>query len=145
MDNSKDMPKEFKAYSLEDLNDIAQHILRLAGDKRVFSIFGAMGAGKTTFIKRLCRELGVLETVSSPTFSLVNEYRGGDRMSVYHFDFYRINNLEEAMDIGPEDYFDSGSYCFIEWPELIKPLLPAHCVRLEIVEKVDHRLLRLSL
>ena len=92
-----------------------------------------MGAGKTTFIKAICDELGVIETVSSPTFAIINEYR--DKMSnpIYHFDFYRINKLEEAFDFGYEDYFYSGNLCFIEWPELVESILPDNAVRIAIM------------
>jgi tRNA threonylcarbamoyladenosine biosynthesis protein TsaE len=89
-------------------------------------------AGKTTFIKALCEELGVEETITSPTFAIINEYRDGGGNSIFHFDFYRINKLEEAFDFGYEDYFYSGNLCFIEWPERIEPLLPAGTVKVYI-------------
>ena len=102
------------------------------GDEKVFAFYGAMGAGKTTFIKALCEELGVEETITSPTFAIINEYRDGGGNSIFHFDFYRINKLEEAFDFGYEDYFYSGNLCFIEWPERIEPLLPAGTVKVYI-------------
>ena len=99
------------------------------GNDKVFAFYGAMGAGKTTFIKAVCEELGVQETITSPTFAIINEYRDSGGNSIYHFDFYRIQKLEEAFDFGYEDYFYSGNLCFIEWPELVEPLLPANTVR----------------
>lgn len=91
-----------------------------------------MGAGKTTFIKAICHELGVADIVQSPTFSIINEYKTTTGESLFHFDFYRIKKLEEVFDIGYEDYIYSGSYCFLEWPELIEPLLPEDTVRINI-------------
>ena len=95
-------------------------------------IIGYMGAGKTTFIKAICEELGVDDVVTSPTFAIVNEYVTEEGESVYHFDFYRIKKLEEAYDIGFENYFDSGNLCLIEWPEMIEPLMPEKYIRVEI-------------
>ena len=139
------MQHEFISSSTDDLDEIAQHMLLLFESKRIVAIYGAMGAGKTTFTKRLCKAMGVVDTVSSPTFSLVNEYLGANGIPVYHFDFYRIQNLEEAMDIGPEEYFDSGSYCLVEWPELIEPLLPATCVKILITHEDAYRRFTLEL
>lgn len=110
--------------SLEDIADAAKKFLAEAGDRRVFAFHGGMGAGKTTFIKALCSELGVTEVVASPTFAIVNEYMAQNGEPVYHFDLYRVKTMGEACDFGCEDYFYSGSYCFIEWPELVEPLLP---------------------
>src|SRR5690606_31327712 len=104
------------------------------GENRVFAFYGSMGAGKTTFIKALCEELGVTETVGSPTFAIINEYKGREGMPIFHFDFYRINKLEEVFDFGYEDYFYSGNLCFIEWPELVESVLPDNTVRLLIEE-----------
>jgi len=101
-------------------------------DSRVFALYGRMGAGKTTLIKELCQKLNVVDEVQSPTFSIINEYKTGEGASVFHFDFYRINKIDEVFDIGYEDYVYSGSYCFIEWPELAEDLLPEGTVRLEI-------------
>ena len=111
------------------INDIAQlpnaahALVNAMGSHKVFAFTGAWG-GKTTLIKAICEELGVTETVASPTFSIVNEYRDAQGRSIYHFDFYRINKLEEVFDFGYEDYFYSGNVCFIEWPELIESILP---------------------
>lgn len=104
----------------------------------VFAFYGKMGAGKTTFIKSLCKELGVNDTVNSPTFSIVNEYRSDETGElIYHFDFYRVEKIEEVFDMGYEDYFYSGALCLIEWPELIEELLPGDAVRVDIKEEAD--------
>ncbi|MDD5619788.1 MAG: tRNA (adenosine(37)-N6)-threonylcarbamoyltransferase complex ATPase subunit type 1 TsaE [Proteiniphilum sp.] len=125
------------------INDITQigaaarDFLRETEGQRVFAFYGAMGAGKTTFIKALCKELGVKETVASPTFAIINEYRDRQGASLFHFDFYRIRKLEEAFDFGYEDYFYSGSRCFIEWPELVEEVLPGETLRISIREMDD--------
>ncbi|HHT35026.1 MAG: tRNA (adenosine(37)-N6)-threonylcarbamoyltransferase complex ATPase subunit type 1 TsaE [Proteiniphilum sp.] len=125
------------------INDITQigaaarDFLRETEGQRVFAFYGAMGAGKTTFIKALCKELGVKETVASPTFAIINEYRDREGASLFHFDFYRIRKLEEAFDFGYEDYFYSGSRCFIEWPELVEEVLPGETLRISIREMDD--------
>jgi len=116
---------------LSELSSAAKALLNFAGDQKLFIFEGEMGAGKTTFIKAFCEELGVEETVSSPTFSIVNEYVAGGQV-IYHFDFYRIKNLREAYDIGYEEYFYSGNICLIEWPERIAELLPDHYVKVQI-------------
>lgn len=123
--------------SLSDLNIVADKFLRLMKGKKVFAFFGPMGVGKTTFIKALCNELGVIEIVTSPTFALINEYLTGSNEVIYHFDFYRIEKIEEVYDLGYEDYFYSGNYCFIEWPEKVAELLPEHVVYVNIVENID--------
>ena len=109
--------------SIADLPGAALSILSYAGANKLFLFYGEMGAGKTTLIKSLCGQLGVEDNVTSPTFSIVNEYKGPGA-SVYHFDFYRLKNQTEALDMGYEDYFYSGNCCFIEWPEKIAGLLP---------------------
>ena len=123
--------------SLSEINNAARKFIEQIGGNTVFALYGAMGAGKTTFIKAVCEELGVEETITSPTFAIVNEYKDGDGDSIYHFDFYRINKLEEAFDFGYEDYFYSGSLCFIEWPELVESILPENSVRIRISETAD--------
>ncbi|GAB6123009.1 tRNA (adenosine(37)-N6)-threonylcarbamoyltransferase complex ATPase subunit type 1 TsaE [Dysgonomonas termitidis] len=118
--------------SLEDIDQAATEFVKAMGDNTVFAFRGEMGAGKTTFIKAICGKLGVSDTINSPTFAIVNEYRSDSGELIYHFDFYRINKVEEAFDFGYEDYFYSGSLCFIEWPELIENLLPTDTVNVSI-------------
>jgi tRNA threonylcarbamoyladenosine biosynthesis protein TsaE len=116
---------------LENLQETAKQLLELAGSHRVWLVHGDMGAGKTTLIKAICDQLEVVDNVTSPTFSIINEYDSATG-PIYHFDFYRVKTLEEALDAGVEDYFFSGDYCFIEWPEIIKPILPDHYLDLSI-------------
>ncbi len=130
------MKHHFVCQSLSDLPKIADELLALYPDDRVFAFEGAMGAGKTTFIKVLCKKLKVENEVVSPTFAIINEYFSEDHGAVYHFDFYRINKLEEVMDIGYEDYLYSGNYCLMEWPEKIEKLLPENIVYVTI-ENLD--------
>ena len=120
-----------KNYSLQDLPNIASEIISSAKNKTLL-FYGQMGVGKTTLIKELCKSLGVLDNISSPTFSLVNEYQTANNDKAYHFDFYRIEDEEEAFDIGIEDYFDSKNWCFIEWPENIENLLPLDAVEIHL-------------
>ena len=122
-------------HSIDALPQAAQQFIDHMGDARVFAFYGNMGAGKTTFIKALCECLGVTDTVTSPTFAIVNEYEG--HQPVYHFDFYRIRRVEEAYDLGFEEYCYSGHLCFIEWPELIEDLLPEATVRVTIETLTD--------
>ncbi len=114
---------EFTGVKLSGLKQVAQHILAETKAAKLVTFYGQMGAGKTTLIKTICAEFGVTDEVSSPTFSLVNEYKTADGSSLFHFDFYRIKSIEEVYDIGYEDYFYSGAICLIEWPELIEELL----------------------
>lgn len=107
------------------------------GEKKVFLFYGSMGAGKTTFIRAICEELGVKESINSPTFAIINEYKSGVGEPIFHFDFYRINKEEEAFDFGYEDYFYSGNLCFVEWPEKIENLLPEDAVKVTIQELPD--------
>ena len=120
--------------SLSEINHIAGKFLEAHPADRIFAFYGQMGVGKTTFIKALCEELHVIDYVTSPTFALINEYRTVDSNSIFHLDFYRIKNIQEAFDFGYEDYFFSGEYCFIEWPELIESLLPPITVKVYIKE-----------
>ena len=118
-------------HSPDQLQEAAEQIISFAADERVFLFYGSMGAGKTTLIKSICERLGVKEPVSSPTFSIINEYAGASG-SIFHFDFYRLKTETEALDMGYEEYFYSGNYCFIEWPEKIAGLLPGHYVRVDL-------------
>lgn len=122
---------------LSALQKSAKLLLNNFPEERVFAFYGAMGAGKTTFIKALCHELGSPDYVTSPSFALINEYSTVNESVIYHFDFYRIKKLEEAYDLGYEDYLYSGNYCFIEWPEMIESLLPSEFVEVRIKE-ADH-------
>jgi tRNA threonylcarbamoyladenosine biosynthesis protein TsaE len=128
------MPTEHLCRSLHELDGIAADLLHNYPDDRLFAFYGRMGSGKTTFIQALCKILGVEDPVTSPTFAIINEYFDHEQRSVFHFDFYRVKSLAEAMDIGYEHYFFSGSYCFIEWPEKITELLPEKCVYIKIEE-----------
>lgn len=126
-----------KITSLAELRKIAKELINTFPEERVFALYGKMGAGKTTFIQALCKVLGSDDNVTSPTFALINEYNTPDFSSIFHFDFYRINDLEEAYDLGYEDYIYSGSYCFIEWPEMIETLLPQNLVEVKIEVQDD--------
>lgn len=117
--------------SVAQLPAIAAQIVTFAANARIFLFYGDMGAGKTTLIKALCEHLGTTEAVTSPTFSIVNEYIGTCH-KIYHFDFYRLKNQTEALDMGYEEYFYSGAYCFVEWPEKIPGLLPEHYISISI-------------
>lgn len=129
---------EIKIQSLEHIHEAAREFIAAMGDNTVFALYGKMGAGKTTFIKALCQELGVEDVVTSPTFAVINEYRSDITGElIYHFDFYRIKKLEEVYDMGYEDYFYSGALCFIEWPELVEELLPGNTIKVTIEELED--------
>jgi len=119
---------------IESIGTAARQFVNEIGSHKVFAFYGTMGAGKTTFIKAVCEVLGVKDVITSPTFAIVNEYES-DNGPIFHFDFYRIKKLEEVYDMGYEDYFYSGSLCFIEWPELIEDLLPEDAVRVTITEQ----------
>ena len=129
---------EIKINNLEGIDNAACEFVAGMGKSRVFAFYGKMGAGKTTFIKAVCEQLGVEDVITSPTFAIVNEYTSetsGD--TIYHFDFYRIKKLDEVYDMGYEEYFYSGSLCFIEWPELIESLLPEDTTKVTIKENED--------
>ena len=129
---------EIRINSLAYINEAAKQFIANMVNGKVFAFYGKMGAGKTTFIKAICEEMGVEDVITSPTFAIVNEYtsqKTGD--TIYHFDFYRIKKLEEVYDMGYEDYFYGGSICFLEWPELIEDLLPEDAVKVSIEETED--------
>ena len=152
---------EIKIQDIDHIREAAREFVENIGEARVFAFYGKMGAGKTTFVKAICEELGVNDVITSPTFAIINEYtidhsplnidhcptsesaanNGQCSMvngqSIYHFDFYRIKKLEEVYDMGYEDYFYSGALCFIEWPELIEEILPDDAVRVSITEQED--------
>ena len=141
---------EISIPSLDRIAEAAREFIDAIGDRRVFAFYGSMGAGKTTFIKAVCEQLGVRDQVTSPTFAIVNQYTADattaansslftvhSSLEIYHFDFYRIKRLEEAYDMGCEEYFYSGSLCFIEWPELIEEILPEDTVRVTITQQPD--------
>lgn len=122
---------------LEEIRGAARQFISMMGASKVFAFYGKMGAGKTTFIKALCEELGVEDVITSPTFAIVNEYTDGQGNPIYHFDFYRIRKIEEVYDMGYEDYFYSGNLCLLEWPELIEDILPDDAVKISITENED--------
>ena len=129
---------ELRIDNIDSIREAARQFVTATGENTVFAFYGKMGAGKTTFIKAVCEELGVEDVITSPTFAIVNEYRSDTTGElIYHFDFYRIKKIEEVYDMGYEDYFYSGALCFIEWPELIEELLPEEAVKGTIEENAD--------
>ena len=128
---------EFHISSTEQINQVAQQFIAAMGGHKLFAFYGEMGAGKTTFIKALCDELGVIDVVNSPTFAIANDYETALGDHIYHFDFYRLKTPQEALDFGVEDYFYSGHICFMEWPDQIGTLLPTESVRVAITVKAD--------
>ncbi len=132
--------------SEKDLEKVVQEVLELFPDIRIYAFYGQLGAGKTTLIKTFCRHLGVNHGMSSPTFSLINEYQNDKGDKIYHFDFYRIKNEREALDIGVNEYFHSGSWCFVEWPENIGHLLPDKYLKLQITpQDKEYRTIEIQL
>jgi tRNA threonylcarbamoyladenosine biosynthesis protein TsaE len=126
------------------LTAAARQLLNLAGEKKIFAFYGSMGAGKTTLIKTVCKLLDATDSVTSPTFTLVNEYRTSSGDSLFHIDFYRINKQEEVYDFGIEEYLSGESYCFMEWPELIEEILPPETLKIRItVGENEERILEL--
>jgi len=120
--------------SIKEIHKTAEKFIDQIGEKKIFAFNGKMGAGKTTFIKAICEVMGVKETINSPTFSIVNEYEAADGRIIYHFDCYRIDKIQEALDLGAEEYLCSGNLCFIEWSKNIAPLLPDSLVNVDIEE-----------
>ena len=130
---------EFKTNSIDNIPAVVSEIINKFPDSRLFAFYGEMGSGKTTMIKEICKYLGVKEEVKSPTFALINEYFSPKNGLIYHFDFYRIKDLKEAFDLGIDEYFYSGSFCFIEWPELIEDFLPEGFVRIFIQDEGENK------
>lgn len=137
----------FASVSIDVLDEVAKDIVAALGEKRIILFYGEMGSGKTTLIKEICKQLGVTDTMSSPTYSIVNEYKiesekpamiEKDKI-IYHFDLYRVKNLDECLDIGMEEYLYSGNYCFIEWPDIALSLYPDETVKIFIEGKNDLR------
>jgi tRNA threonylcarbamoyladenosine biosynthesis protein TsaE len=126
-----------KIESINSINECARVFISQMGANKIFLFNGNMGVGKTTFIKSICKELGIKDTVNSPTFSIINEYKTDDNIIIYHFDCYRINKIEDALEIGIEEYLESGNICFIEWAENIASLLPDNFVTIQIEENED--------
>lgn len=137
---------KFTVNGVDDLGKVSECLVEMSRECPVVAFYGPMGAGKTTLIKNLCHSLNVTDEVNSPTFAIVNEYLTDEGEPIYHFDFYRIKKLEEAYDIGYENYFFSGNLCMIEWPEMVEPLLPDSYVRVEISlgEDDDSRIITCS-
>ncbi len=129
--------KAITIQSIDDLKSAAQQFVDQMNGAKIFAFYGEMGAGKTTLIKEICKTLGVCENITSPTFALVNEYILEQEEYIYHFDCYRLNDIEEALNIGAEDYFYSGNICFIEWPERIEAILPEKTVYISIKVEAD--------
>ena len=123
--------------SQEELPQVARAIIELLGRRTVVAFRGEMGAGKTTLIREIAAQLGATDTVTSPTFAIVNQYKGQGNRRIYHFDFYRIEDLRETFDFGYEEYFYSGDLCLVEWPEKIEPLLPENVVTVRITVDSD--------
>ena len=126
---------EIKIKDISEIKSAAREFIDNMPACKVFAFYGKMGAGKTTFIKAICEELGVDDIITSPTFAIVNEYETNEGDTIYHFDFYRIKKLDEVYDMGYEEYFYSGNFCFIEWPELIEDLLPEDATKVSITEE----------
>jgi tRNA threonylcarbamoyladenosine biosynthesis protein TsaE len=139
-----DMQQTFKSVEMKDLDELAKKLIK-QHPLKIWLMLGEMGAGKTTFVKSFCKALQVVDNMSSPTFSIVNEYKTESQSSVFHFDFYRIKNQQEAFDIGVEEYFYSNEYCFIEWPERIPDLLPEQFMQVSIaIENENQRTIQVT-
>ena len=134
---------KFIVNCITELNKVAKTIIESIDEKNVICFYGKMGVGKTTLIKDICSELGVKDNVSSPTFSIVNEYISFEGKSVFHFDFYRIEDEREALDLGYEEYFYKNSLCFVEWPEKIKSLIPNNVLNVKILVDKETRIIEI--
>ncbi len=134
---------KFVVNCISDLKEVAVEVLKLSEGKNIICFYGEMGVGKTTFIKEICKELEVIDNVSSPTFSIVNEYKTKNDKFVFHFDFYRLETEEEAFDMGYEEYFYNYNLCFVEWPEKIKSLLPNEILKVEMIKENKKRIIEI--
>lgn len=134
----------FRCKTLDQLDVVSKQIIDALGNEKIIAFYGEMGAGKTTFITAICKQLGVTDNISSPTFSIVNEYETASHETIYHFDFYRINSEEEALDIGYENYFYSGNRCFIEWPQKIENLMQLPHAKVTIVNDNEERFITIE-
>lgn len=132
------MQMDVNINSIDELTQAADTLLKQYPENRLFAFYGVMGAGKTTFIKAICKCLGSADRVTSPTFTLVNEYVAGNAEPIYHFDFYRINRISEVFDFGIEEYLERGYYCFMEWPDLIEEVLPDNVVKIKLTVNADN-------
>ena len=145
MVNYQEVGEQFLVKDPHQLGPLADKIKEIAADHSIWLFEGEMGAGKTTLIQAICKTFGVVDPVTSPTYTLIHEYRDQANETYYHFDFYRLQQIKEAIDIGCEEYFDSGHICFIEWPDLILPLLPEKYISIGIeVQPDDSRLIKIS-
>ncbi len=145
MVNYQEVGEQFLVSDPRQLRPVAEKIIQFAGDHKVWLFNGDMGAGKTTMIQAICQAKGVVDAVTSPTYTVIREYRDLSGEEYYHFDFYRLKDLKEALDIGCDEYFDSGNYCFIEWPDLVAPILPEKYITINIQVQPDHdRLIKVT-
>ena len=138
------MQKTFVVNQLNELSKVAEELLNLTNKKKVFIFKGEMGVGKTTFIKELCAQLDVVDVVNSPTFSIVNEYKTREGRTIYHFDFYRLQQESEAFDMGYEEYFYTDNFCFIEWPEKINSLIPKDVLQINMHQNGVQRIIEIT-
>jgi len=129
---------------ISELKDVAISLLSLKKDRNIICFYGEMGVGKTTLIKEICKALGVADIVSSPTFSVVNEYKSVNKEMIYHFDFYRLEKEEEAYDMGYEEYFYHGNLCLIEWPEKIESLVPKDVIEVRLTQNGEQRIVEIN-